>query len=542
MNFKNLDKYRVGGAGSKMKLSIPVPCTPSGRTYRLSPNEDAHPRHFLLGAAVRPETITDAMLARMKQEPGQAITVCPYSGLMAEDEAFVHPDDRAAALETVRQAALSDIHAQFAQMIEGLGSKSKGLIKVTATSSPPPPTPRFYREDLLRELVCDQCGRDYGVFAIALFCPDCGAPNVRLHFEREAALVDAQVELADGVDPDMRELAYRLLGNAHEDVLTGMEATLKTVYLFGKRRLDPTASLPKIGNDFQNIARGQKRFEELGTDPYSALDDEELALFAVNIQKRHIIGHNLSMVDAKFAEQAANARLGETVDLVGDDVRAFARLALKIVAALDDWLAGQTLPVRERAAPAEKEDDTLSNEHRRAGELGILPLSYQLGAWLSRSSTDGLEQYADAEEFNEEFGSVPEADMREAIAELEADNYITSRRTLAQRGIPPVARKQQLFLTFDPLVGGEDPTLDATDLAERVRTKEGGVSTQELHNETGWPLRRFNPALARMIRELDHRHVSKTGDMTYPTRHFHVDANDRVSLRRFIERHQPRRS
>jgi hypothetical protein len=82
----------------------------------------------------------------------------------------------------------------------------------------------------------------------------------------------------------------------------------------------------------------------------------------------------------------------------------------------------------------------------------------------------------------------------------------------------------------------------STDLAERVRTKEGGVSTQELHSDTAWPLRRFNPALARMIREIDRRHVGKTGDMTYPTRHFHVDANDRVSLCRFIERHQPRRS
>jgi len=44
----------------------------------------------------------------------------------------------------------------------------------------------------------------------ALYCPDCGAPNVRLHFTREAELVRAQVDLADGVDGD--ELAYRLLG------------------------------------------------------------------------------------------------------------------------------------------------------------------------------------------------------------------------------------------------------------------------------------------------------------------------------------------
>ena len=40
-----------------------------------------------------------------------------------------------------------------------------------------------------------------------------------------------QVELASKLAVEQSELAYRLLGNAHEDVLTAFEATLKTVYL-----------------------------------------------------------------------------------------------------------------------------------------------------------------------------------------------------------------------------------------------------------------------------------------------------------------------
>ena len=60
--------------------------------------------------------------------------------------------------------------------------------------------------------VCDHCGRDYGVFAIGLFCPDCGAPNLRLHFAREARTAGetkAQGYLSDfrqAVEQDRPEL------------------------------------------------------------------------------------------------------------------------------------------------------------------------------------------------------------------------------------------------------------------------------------------------------------------------------------------------
>ena len=37
MDFKNLDKYRTGGSGSRLQLSIPVPRTAAGRVYRYSP-------------------------------------------------------------------------------------------------------------------------------------------------------------------------------------------------------------------------------------------------------------------------------------------------------------------------------------------------------------------------------------------------------------------------------------------------------------------------------------------------------------------------
>jgi hypothetical protein len=298
----------------------------------------------VLGDVTPDFEITEAARARMKLQPRSKQTVCPYSGIVAGDEDFFHPDDRQTILDTVKQAAIADVRAAFSDMLKGVASHSKNLTYKPG-SAPSRPRLVFHRSDLLRELVCDHCGRDYGVYAIGLFCPDCGAPNLRLHFERERQLVNAQGELAEAQGEGLEELAYRLLGNAHEDVLTAFEATLKTVYFFGiANRSEGAPALKPVGNDFQNLERAEKRFKDLGFDPFAGLGEAELATLRLNIQKRHIIGHNLGVVDSKFAEHAEEARLGETVQLVGGDVRRFAAICQNVVDSLDEWLCGAPSP------------------------------------------------------------------------------------------------------------------------------------------------------------------------------------------------------
>lgn len=352
MRFKNLERYKTGGKGTHLQLDVPLPKTPGGRVYRYSPNKEAHPRHFVLGGVAEGMEITPDARTRMKLEPGSQQTVCPYSGIVALDAAFTHPDDRDAAVKIVGHAAVADARAELQRMLKGSAQRSRGTITYKPGRTTMKPKPRFERGDLMRELVCDHCGRDYGVFAIALFCPGCGAPNLRLHFLREVALVVAQVELAEGVEEGKQELAYRLLGNAHEDVLTAFEATLKTVYFYGMTQHGSHgADFKPVGNDFQNVKRAKGRFATLHLDPFEDLDDEHLAVLTLNIQKRHIIGHNLSVVDAKFAQHARDAKVGETVRLVGDDIRVFAALSQVVVDRLDTWLADGKPAPATLAAP-----------------------------------------------------------------------------------------------------------------------------------------------------------------------------------------------
>jgi len=102
---------------SNMNLSMPLPRTSSGRVYRFSPNEVAHPRHFVLGDVLADVPLTAATRARMKQAPRSNQTVCPYSGTVAADAAYVHPDDAKAALEMVKHDAIQDAEDAVAQML-----------------------------------------------------------------------------------------------------------------------------------------------------------------------------------------------------------------------------------------------------------------------------------------------------------------------------------------------------------------------------------------------------------------------------------------
>ena len=378
--------------------------------------------------------------------------------------------------------------------------------------------------------------RDYGVYAISLFCPDCGAPNIHLHFAREVALVREQVELAGNLASEQSELAYRLMGNAHEDVLTAFEATLKTVYLYKVASRPPDAEEVKpVGNAFQNIERGQKRFAEFNFDPFGRLSPDALAVLMLNIQKRHVIGHNLGVADAAFAERAADARLGETVPLVGSDILQFAEIGQMVANHIDGWLANGALPPgayqapkKPIAAPAAKEPATL-----QIGELS--PLGVRIGLWVSEQSQNGFGDVIPEETLRKAFPDAGDQLLGFAVAELAKDGYLETTSYLAN-WLPRMRATVDLFITFDPHAVKTDPSTDVVILVDMALAETDGVAAKELHKATGWPLRRFNPAFAYMVSQLDDRGVLKGGPEDYAARGFVLIESDRVDLHRFAGR------
>ena len=282
------------------------------------------------------------------------------------------------------------------------------------------------------------------------------------------------------------------------------------------------------------MKRGQERFAEFGCDPYSVLADDELAAMKLNIQKRHVIGHNLGVVDAKFAEESGEAGLGETLHLVGEDIRTFAHLAQKVVNALDAWIGGVELPARERDEPEEDEEGTTDAISAAARELGLSELAYRVGAWLAGHSENGLDDPFDGGAMVSDFADIPTQELTDAIAELEVDSYVSTRPF--GQDIPFITCRTDLFSTFDPQTRGTDPMADAAVLGRLALEMGESVGVPELHGRTDWDLRRFNPALSILIGHIDDRRVSQSGDNQYPTHYFFLIPADRVAIRRFADR------
>jgi len=342
--FTRLQKYRTGGTNERMKLEMPIPRSTSGKIHRDCPSAGCVPGLFQLGKAPSGRTVSNAHVTLIRRQQDTPGTTCPYCGTDAADRAFLFKGDMEAAKKQVLWAAKEDVHDAIHGMLKDLGrGLGSGFIRVKVESNRLHSLPPLIRRrDLLRDLTCDICQRSYGVYAAALFCPDCGGRNIHVHFRREIQLIGQQIDLAKKIGEDGdRELAYRLLGNAHEDVLTAFEAYHKVIYRFLlKRRLpaeaDALSSKKAIGNRFQNIQRGRELYARFGFDPYAGLCEDDRQFLGINIEKRHVLGHNLGMVDEAYAALTQAGRPGETVPLLADEIARFASVCESVIVGLEE--------------------------------------------------------------------------------------------------------------------------------------------------------------------------------------------------------------
>ncbi len=186
-------------------------------------------------------------------------------------------------------------------------------------------------------------------------------------------------------------------------------------------------------------------------------------VLTLNIQKRHVIGHNLGMADAAFAEHAGEARLGETVPLVGDDILQFAGICQLVVDGLDAWLAGGQAPptpndrsIGPLAPPVAKGSVVL-----KIGELG--PLAVRIGSWISEQSAKGFDDFIPEKDLVEAFLESSIDELAFAVAELESDGYLKTTSFISQR-LPRMFTTADLFIAFDPHTGKSNPEVDVGDV------------------------------------------------------------------------------
>lgn len=221
---RRLEEHAIGREGSVLKLSLPVPTSASGKVVRKCPADSCTPGLFMLGAPTTYRVISTAARCAPSRTVGSDPWNCPYCGQEGVLETFMPQEDVDAVVDYVGALARDDIVDQVQSMLAktfGKNSAKSGFSISFKPNRRPSVRPRLpVRHDLLRNLRCDSCGCSYGVFAIGLFCPDCGAPNLGVHFKREMELVELQIALAQEAESEYgEEASYRLMGNSHEDTL-----------------------------------------------------------------------------------------------------------------------------------------------------------------------------------------------------------------------------------------------------------------------------------------------------------------------------------
>lgn len=354
IHFRRLEKYQIGQRGAVRELAMPLPRTATGKVDRQCPRSECTPGRFQVGEAPSNRSIAPDRLGRARRPANAQGTTCPYCGHDDDGSAFISSADRRAAIDHLRWAAREDVADALGSILDQALRGMKG-IKLTRSSRRRSP-PSQYREDLLRDVTCDTCARAYGVYGLALFCPDCGASNILVHLDREHALVKEQLALLDlaHTSPEHR---LRSQMNGLEDVISSLEAILKAVYVHVVRRRFPSedatrmTSKKSIGTKCQNPDRARELYSPLGMDPFGCLNADELSALQLAQAQRNVVTHNTGLVDEAYVTSTGQGHIGQSFPLSLQDVARAMSIACEVVIHLERSCPELTPKGRAPGAP-----------------------------------------------------------------------------------------------------------------------------------------------------------------------------------------------
>jgi hypothetical protein len=157
------------------------------------------------------------------------------------------------------------------------------------------PTPiRYYHEQQLEtEVVCEQCALRYMIYGVFSYCPDCREYNSLQIFDKNLELVLKMLDMASSAEG---ELLKRVIENALEDCVSAFDGFGREICrVHAKTSSEPT----KAGKvSFQNLDGAKHNFNGLfNFNLSSGVTDEEWKAAIRSFQKRHLLCHNMGVVD-----------------------------------------------------------------------------------------------------------------------------------------------------------------------------------------------------------------------------------------------------
>jgi hypothetical protein len=303
----DLKKFKTGRTPEGHDLfSIPLPPDEDGMIGRECPQDNCQPKYFKISTEQK-----DKPTPQSGKTPTEHL-YCPYCGYRDDLQKFMTRDQ----LKWVKSMVVRDIHQAVDGMFKDVfGTHGKaygeGLFSVKLEYKPGIlPSVRHYAEkDLKRVVECDKCGGKYAVYGIAIYCPWCGEGNLEVHLTRSAEIIKSLIAAKDQiVEKAGRESEHHLLGNCLEDCVSLFEGFLKAIYASRLRqkygREQSTRKINELGNSFQQLSKAEKIFmQDFDVDLFSDISEAEQEMMELQFAKRHVITHNLGLVDNKFKRQ-----------------------------------------------------------------------------------------------------------------------------------------------------------------------------------------------------------------------------------------------
>ncbi len=330
--FDEMNKYHTGETEEGLDtFAVPLAPDEHNMVGRECPNEECQPRYFKI-SQILPDGMED------KAEDFSTIdVVCPYCGIKANMQEF----NTESQIEWIQSMMFRDIAKAFDGMLDATFNKrtvSSKSFSVSYKGGNLPSVRHYMEEDLRNNIVCDNCSFAYAVYGISFSCPLCGAGTLLQHLQQNTIIIQSLLTESEGITSRHgADVGNHLIGNALEDLVSLFEGFLKHIYIFRIQAIKPPEEaherIANIGTTFQRLDGASKRFiDDFKFDLFDGIGGNDLVFLEKQFLKRHVVTHNLGLVDAKYLRQAnIFQKQGTEVEFSASDVQRALEIVVLIV-------------------------------------------------------------------------------------------------------------------------------------------------------------------------------------------------------------------
>ena len=264
---------------------------------------------------------------------------CPYCGHEEEYNEFITKAQveyaESVVSNIVETALLKDLKSlEFnckpqGEFGIGLSMKIRGR---------PTPVQWYQEEDLETEVVCDKCTLRYVIYGVFGFCPDCGIHNSLQILETYFKIIENSLTLSESQKPP---ISQQLIEDALKNCVSFFDGFGREICrVFGQQASNPE-KVSKI--NFQNIVgAADEVLKEFGVSLRDAIKADEWSNIQHAFQKRHVLIHNMSVIDRKYQKRTgvSESLIGRRVTVTEEEIRKLLRVLRTISHKLYHTLAG----------------------------------------------------------------------------------------------------------------------------------------------------------------------------------------------------------